>query len=353
LSHRFHYLCIILLVPALLSGCARPYIYPVATVKAAAQLNENYAVMDDGYRLPVRHWGSLVDPQAIVLAIHGLNDYGNGFESTGSYLARKGITLISYDQRGFGETIGHGYWHGSQRMIDDSRTMLRLLREQFPDKALFLLGESMGGAIVLTTLSYTETDISGSILIAPAIWSRQTMPWYQRLLLWLAAHTVPAKQLTGEGLDLMPSDNIEMLRALGKDPLVIKETRVDVLYGVTNLMDVAASTSPDFTQTSLILYGKHDQIVPRKPTCAWLNGLPEQGLKDRKIIIYENGYHMLNRDLQAEQVLDDIAIWIHTILRDGNVDDQNSAHVQTARYDQGKKVNTTLSTSDFCQGRRQ
>jgi alpha-beta hydrolase superfamily lysophospholipase len=270
--------------------------------------------MEDGYRLPVRHWGNAIDSKAIVLAVHGLNDYSFGFDSTGSYLAEQGVSLVTYDQRGFGATEGHGYWHGSQRMIDDSHTILRLLRDKFPEKPLFLLGESMGGAVVLATLAQEADEvnerISGIILIAPAIWSRQTMPWYQRALLWLAVHTVPAKKLTGDGLDLMPSDNIEMLRAMGQDPLVLKATRVDVLYGVTNLMDLATEASTEFTQTSLILYGKHDQIVPRDPTCQWLHKLPDLSLKQREIIIYENGYHMLNRDLQAKQVLDDIANWV-------------------------------------------
>ena len=122
--------------------------------------------------------------------------------------------------------------------------------------------------------------------------------------------TVPAKKLTGEGLDIQASDNIEMLRSLGRDPLVIKATRVDVLYGVTNLMDIASGASLNFTQKSLIMYGKHDDIVPRKPTCIWLRSLPGAGLDQREILIYENGYHMLNRDLQALQVLDDIAEWV-------------------------------------------
>ena len=299
-----------LLLPILLSACAKPYLYPVASEKTVPQLHDDYALMDDGFRLPVRRWGSPAEQQAIVLAIHGLNDYGAGFESTGKFLAGRGISLISYDQRGFGATVGHGNWHGSQRMIDDNRIILRLIRQQHPDKAIFLLGESMGGAVALAALNQTDINISGVILIAPAIWSRQTMPWYQRSLLWLAAHTVPTKELTGEGLDLVPSDNIEMLRALGQDPLVIKATRVDVLFGVTNLMDIATEETTDFTQTSLILYGKHDQIVPRKPTCTWLQSLPVADSNKREIIIYENGYHMLNRDLQAEKVLDDIAVWI-------------------------------------------
>lgn len=303
-----------IVITAILSGCATPYIYPANTKHSTPQLYDDAVVMDDGYRLPVRRWGNPSDSKAIVLAVHGLNDYSFSFDSTGDYLAEQGVSLITYDQRGFGATTGHGYWHGSQRMIDDNLIILHLLRERFPDMPLFLLGESMGGAVVLATIHQqaegVNAGINGAILIAPAIWSRQTMPWYQRALLWFAVHTVPAKKLTGEGLDLMPSDNIEMLRAMGQDPLVIKATRVDVLYGVTNLMDLATAASTDFSQTSLILYGKHDQIVPREPTCQWLDKLPDLSLKQREIIIYENGYHMLNRDLQAKQVLDDIANWI-------------------------------------------
>lgn len=339
---KFQQICVSLLLPVLLNACAKPYLYPVAAGQSIPALYDDYALMNDGYKLPVHRWGNPVDQQAIVLATHGLNDYGLGFESTGKYMAGKGITLLSYDQRGFGDTAGHGYWHGSQRLIDDSRTMLSLIREQYPDKAIFLLGESMGGAVLLATLNQTNSDISGVILIAPAIWSRQTMPWYQRFLLWLAAHTVPAKELTGEGLDLMPSDNIEMLHALGQNPLVIKATRVDVLFGVTNLMDIASEASSNFTHASLILYGKHDQIIPRKPTCAWLQDLPEADSNNREIIIYENGYHMLNRDLQAEKVLADIADWINKSIS------TESGTIQQKHAVLARKGKSAVELSDFC-----
>ena len=300
--------------------------------------------MDDGYRLPLRHWGNPEKDKAIILALHGLNDYGTAFESTGDYLRSKGISLISYDQRGFGETHGPGYWHGSQRMIKDNLDVLHLLRQRYPDKTLILLGESMGGAIALATLGQLNTEIDGTILLAPAIWSRQSMPWYQRALLWVAVHTAPAKELTGEGLDIMPSDNIEMLRALGRDPLVIKATRVDVLYGVTNLMDISARASLNFTQKSLIMYGKHDDIVPREPTCNWLKSLPDidqNNLNMRKILIYRNGYHMLNRDLQALQVLDDIVAWVLGIAKN----DIDKTSLLTGDQNQ---QDTYISLEGFC-----
>jgi alpha-beta hydrolase superfamily lysophospholipase len=136
------------------------------------------------------------------------------------------------------------------------------------------------------------------------------MPYYQRWALWLMAHLAPSMELTGEGLDLHPSDNIEMLRALGRDPLVIKATRVDVLYGVTNLMDRAMQADTHWLDRLLILYGRHDDIIPRGATCRWLSSHPEVPVHARRTLIYSNGYHMLTRDLQARMVLGDIADWI-------------------------------------------
>lgn len=339
------FFAVLIIFTVLLSGCAKPYVFPPDSLQIAPQLYDDRAVMDDAYNLPLRRWGNPLKSKAIILAIHGLNDYSFGFESTGKYLAGQNILFFSYDQRGFGATRGHGYWHGSKRMIIDNQVIVRLLREKYPEKPLFLLGESMGGAVVLASLAKfndeIENGIDGVILIAPAIWSRQSMPWYQRTLLWLAVHTVPAKTLTGEGLDLMPSDNIEMLRALGRDPLVIKATRVDVLYGVTNLMDLAADASADFTQKSLILYGKNDQIVPRKPACQWFRALPEVDPEQRRIILYENGYHMLNRDLQAKKVLDDINNWVKSITNNGKGHESREG-LSTLQNGYG-------SVSSFCQ----
>jgi len=292
-----------------LAACATPYVQPPAARHSEAGLNGSYAVMDDGYRLPLSRWQAEGASHAVVLAVHGMNDYSDSFDSTGRYLSKHNITLIAYDQRGFGSTQGHGLWHGTDRLVRDIHVMAGLLRERYPDLPLYLLGESMGGAVVLAS-QRPELDIDGIVLVAPAIWSRSSMPYYQRALLWLAAHTVPGKQLTGEGLDIQASDNIEMLRALGRDPLVIKATRVDVLYGVSNLMDSAQVASSDLNSDTLILYGKNDEIIPKQPTCEWLQSLPADAVHSTRTVIYEYGYHMLTRDLQADTVLQDIADWL-------------------------------------------
>ncbi len=302
-------LAIVIAALVLVGACARPYVQPAGDATALPVLHEDYAVMDDGFRLPVRRWRAAGSCRAQVLALHGLNDYHHAFAGVGEYLAARGIDVVAYDQRGFGDAAGFGLWHGSGRLVDDLRLMVTLMKAARPDCPLYVLGESMGGAVALVGLDHIAADIAGMVLVAPAVWSRDSMPIYQRAALWLAAHIMPGRRLTGEGLDIRPSDNVEMLRALGRDPRVIKATRVDVLYGVSNLMDQAALVSPGGETEVLFLYGKHDDIIPRAPVCRLLMKLAGEA-PHWQVRLYENGYHMLTRDLQAERVLEDIYRWL-------------------------------------------
>jgi len=294
----------------LFTACASPYVYPPASGMRLPQLAESTAIMEDGYSLPLRYWNAVGNMHAVVLALHGLNDYSSAFDSVGRYLSRRGITVIAYDQRGFGNTTGRGLWHGGERLGNDLITMTGLVHERYTGIPLYLLGESMGGAVVLSSAAAIPHFVDGVILLAPAVWTRDTMPFYQRYALWLAAHTLPGMKLTGKGLDVKASDNIEMLKALAHDDRVIKATRVDVLYGIANLMDNAMTAARELSGNILLLYGKHDQIIPAQPTCELFGVLSTSSATHLTTIVYEHGYHMLTRDQQAAVVLEETDKWI-------------------------------------------
>lgn len=57
--------------------------------------------------------------------------------------------------------------------------------------------------------------------------------------------------LSGGGLDIQPSDNIETPRRPDRDPLVIKETRIDAIHGWCEPMDDAATSAPRFARAGL------------------------------------------------------------------------------------------------------
>lgn len=264
--------------------------------------------MEDGYRLPMRRWGQPAQARALVLALHGFNDYGGAFAALGDYLSQSGVLTYAYDQRGFGATAQRGRWAGEERMVADLLALARLLRERHPGLPLYLVGESMGGAVVLAAAPALR-DVRGLVLIAPAVWSRDTMPGLQRLLLRAGVSIAPGLKLTGRGLGIRPTDNDSAWRAYSADPLVIKATRVDALWGVTNLMDRATRAATEPSPPTLVLYGEHDQIIPKGAFCSLLARLPDES-PTLRLVIYPKGWHMLMRDRQAAWVLADIAAWV-------------------------------------------
>lgn len=311
---------VITLAITLLTACA-PNLAPRGPGAEAPMLTEGHFATSDGLSLPLRSWlppaqeksgQSEQEPEikGVILALHGFNDYSNAFENPGQIFASMGLAVYAYDQRGFGEAPHRGLWAGSDVLTGDLADASRALRQRHPGKPLYLLGESMGGAVILAAYNSPDRpDADGVILSAPAVWARETMPWYQRTALWISARAIPWARFTGSGLKIQASDNIEMLRGLGRDPLVIKGTRVDAIHGLVDLMDQALAAAPALDQPALLLYGDKDEIVPREPTLQLWANLPPARRARQRLALYSNGWHMLLRDLDAGVVLADIVQW--------------------------------------------
>lgn len=279
----------------------------IETVKPA--IERDAFLTHDGLRLKLRHWDA-PSPIALVVALHGMSDYSNAFDMPATWWATKGITTLAYDQRGFGESPGRGLWPGGEALRGDLADFVDAARAKYPGVPVYALGESMGGAVVLSALaSQRPLHADGVILVAPAVWSRADMPFSYRAALWVTAHTLPWKTFTGKGLKIWPSDNIEMLRRLARDPLFLHETRADAIYGLADLMDQARHAPEHMNPQAppiLLLYGAKDQIIPRGPTEAVIAALGKRA----RAIRYDGGYHMLMRDLEAKKVWTDALDWM-------------------------------------------
>ena len=176
-------------------------------------------------------------------------------------LAAGGALVYAYDQRGFGRTQPRGYWAGAETMVDDARAALALLRARHPDVPIFLLGESMGGAVVL---AMGRTDVAGIILSSPALWSRTYMPGFLRGLLWFAGHALGPVAMPPSAPNITASDNREALLRFGRDPLTLREIRFDMVLGLVDLMDQAVAALPTCCRDvpTLVMVGGNDQVIP-------------------------------------------------------------------------------------------
>ncbi|WP_448208412.1 alpha/beta hydrolase [Azospirillum sp. sgz302134] len=306
---------LILGVGMMLSACSATF-QPMGTPIAQPRLTDNALVAADGFELPLRVWlpapglGSDGRVRAVVLALHGYNDYSNAFEGAGRSLAAHGVATYAYDQRGFGATKNRGIWPGTETLVADVKAAVEQVRARHPGVPVYLMGESMGGAVVLTAMGGPNPPrVDGTILVAPAVWGRETMGFFPRALLWVSYNLVPGITVhPPKDLKIQASDNIEMLRALGRDPLVIKGSRVDALEGLTDLMGAALAACDRLEVPSLVLYGAHEEVLPKKPVDRAMHDFEAGGR--HVVAVYPDGWHMLLRDLKGQVVIDDIASWI-------------------------------------------
>ena len=279
-----------------------------------AYLTTEDFVANDGARLPLHSWLPDGPVKAVILALHGIDDYSHAFAGPGAEWAKLGIATYAYDQRGFGAAPMPGSWAGTYQLDADLAAVARLLRARYPGVPLYLLGESMGAAVVITAVGGSagaeRPQADGIILSAPAIWGRQTLNVFLRVVLWTVDHIAPQWTLTGGSLKIQPTDNIEIWRELSRDPLVIKKTRVATIAGLVDLMTDAFAAAPLLRQHMLLLYGAHDQVIPPEPMKKFIAALPPVPPGRRVLAYYANGYHMLLRDLEGKLVQDDVASWI-------------------------------------------
>jgi acylglycerol lipase len=275
-------------------------------------LSQNAFLTSDGEPLRLHTWEPVEGPvKTIIVALHGFNDYGNFFEDAGNFLAARGVKTYAYDQRGFANSSIRGFWPGSQAYADDLLSFVSLVQKRHPKLPLYILGESMGGAIVILAMSKKDApQVDGVILSAPAVWGNTLLELTQKTALWFFAHSFPAVKLTGQDLGVTPSDNDDMLRALGRDPLIIRNTRIDTIYGLGKLMGEALDRAPSISAPTLVLYGERDEIIRRQPTFKMLRRLLKKPIGTHHTALYAEGYHMLMRDLQSEVVWRDIASWM-------------------------------------------
>ncbi len=262
-------------------------------------------IASDGARLGLTVWRAQKEV-AIVAAAHGMNDYANAFSLSAPDWAARGITTYAYDQRGFGRSPEKGRWPGAPALKQDLHDFIEAVRRANPGKPVFVVGHSMGAAVVLAAQRDRPLDADGIILAAPGVWGGAQLPILYRISLNIAASIAPGKTLTGESAGRQASDNISFLRAMYEDPNVIKDTRLDTLLGAVRMMGEGWRASDDISGAFLVVYGEKDDIIPLRAMRKAAARL--QGSVETKP--YPRSWHLILADLERADPIADIADWI-------------------------------------------
>lgn len=257
---------------------------------------------------PTRQWEPAGPVRAQLLALHGFGDHKGAFEGLGAFLAGQGIRTLAYDQRGFGEQPDRAFWAGTGPLAADLRGTLGRLRAERPDLPLLVLGESMGAAVALVALADPAAPaVDGLVLVAPAVWGGDTLaPLYRGLMRGLAA-VLPGLRVSGRGLPVRAAEDVDLLRALARDPLYVREPTAAAVAGLIELMDAARATGPALAARTLLLVPGRDDIVP---TWVQLSFARTIAAADCRLLLYPEARHLLLRDRDRRTAWGDLLAWV-------------------------------------------
>lgn len=265
-----------------------------------------HMTLSDGAIAPMRRWPAKGQTRAIVLALHGFGDSRDAWEFPAPQLRDAGIEVIAPDARGFGETASRGQWSSTDRLVRDAREEAQFVHAHHPDLPLYVMGESMGGAVATLLASDPQDDpIRGVILVSPAIWRFDPL---SRLILNGLDTLAPDWLFTGAHVpgEHIATNNLAALRRLYFDPLTLHGYRLDTLRGLVDLMAAASAAAARVHKPMLVLYGDRDQMIPAAPMALFWHRLPSSVRKD----LITGGHHLLLRDRNGRNATDDIASWI-------------------------------------------
>jgi alpha-beta hydrolase superfamily lysophospholipase len=251
-------------------------------------------------------------PRAVILAVHGYGDHAvSTFGEAAEFWAGRGFEVRAYDHRGFGRNPDRGAWPGADALIADFAAVAAATAAARPDLPLIVLGHSMGAGVALAGIGEGRAPEADALVLAgAAIGGGAAINPLARGAAWTVATLAPDRRWSGEGLvTFQASDDVAMLRRLARDPLYIGRPSAREILGLIRIMDRAAAAAPAARLPVLALHGRRDELVPLESVERVLADLPAPAA----LTVYEEGWHLLFRDLQKRRVWEDVAAFARAI----------------------------------------
>ncbi len=260
----------------------------------------------DGLELYQQSWHPRGSTRAVLVIHHGLKDYSDRYGALAHRLTGRGVAVYAYDMRGHGRSAGmRASLDSLEGCADDLEIFMRSVREREGSRPVFLLGHSIGGAIVTLFATERRAPLAGLILMAPAL-------RVERLPFEVAATPVAGALMPNlpavDTPDALFSRSTEVVRALSSDPLVyhpVAPARTGA--GLVRALGTIWAGVETFDTPLLGMHGTDDQLTDPRGTAEFVRRVRAH---DTTLLLYRGLYHDLVHEPERDQVMDDLERWI-------------------------------------------
>jgi alpha-beta hydrolase superfamily lysophospholipase len=271
--------------------------------------NEGTLKGSDGLELFYQSWLPETTPRAVIAFFHGLG--GHSGQSTYTYLINyllpKGYAIYGLDLRGHGRSKGRrGSINTWDDYLSDVAVFLQTIKSMESSSSVFILGQSLGGVIVLTYAMRHPEGIRGVISSAPALSHPNISPVLVTVLKLLAPvwpHLSLNAKLDLSGISRDPKEVEKMLEDQLVDPKISPRLTIESLSAINWILEHTIQLKVPL----LLLHGDSDPITPPDGTKSFFEKVTYE---DKTLKLYKGGYHQPFVDINRDEVLNDVAIWL-------------------------------------------
>lgn len=131
-----------------------------------------YPSKDGNTEIHTIEWKPEGEVKAVLQICHGMVEYINRYDAFANFLCEKGYYVVGNDHLGHGKSIQskaeYGFFnqkYGNSCVIGDIHTLRQRSMKKYPDVPYFVLGHSMGSALVRQYIQMYGKGLAGVIVM--------------------------------------------------------------------------------------------------------------------------------------------------------------------------------------------
>ncbi|HBH47128.1 MAG TPA: lysophospholipase [Bacteroidales bacterium] len=253
----------------------------------------------DGKELFAQKWDAGKNSRAAILLVHGLGEHSSRYAKWASKLVEEGISVLSFDFRGHGQTPGKpGQISDYHKLLNDVDLLIEKGKDEFKNQQLFLYGHSMGGNLVANYAIMHTTDLCGIILTSPwfeltnippvlklnsALFLSKIMPWV------VARSGIKPEHMSRE---------LREVHMYKSDPLIHDKLSLGLFRKAFEQGKVAKRSIYKINAPLLVMHGTSDQVTSYKASREFISNASDK----TTFVEWDGGYHELHNDIESDKV---------------------------------------------------
>lgn len=291
-----------------LTACAPP-VLPLRPVPSAEAPGAGHVTGSfrgpDGTLLFEQSWHPPGPARAAIVIHHGLKSHSGEYDAFARRAVALGYAVYAYDMRGHGRSEGRrAALDDFGPLLDDLSTFLERVRVQ--ERApIFLMGHSVGGAVVTLFTLERRPPIAGLVVLAPAI--RIDSPAIVAAAAPLTASLLPnfpAVDVPNEAFRRDPTERA----AMDADSLVYQPVGpARTAAALVRALERVWARAPEMDVPLLALHGTADRATDPRGSAELVRRA--RGT-DKTLLLYRGLYHDLFHEPERDQVMGDVEAWL-------------------------------------------